>query len=290
MIMDSWLSLENCGTQRGPTGRYDRWCLTVVKRRGPADGRLPPQPTHKNVASFDGTQIHYDVYEALSSSIVVVVPGFWRDRRHPSMVHLAGWLQAGGHRCAVIDVRGHGASGGTYGFNLHEHHDIAAVCGDILLGTTPISSITLLGFSYGGAVAISTAARHDLPISSLVLVSPVADFAMIAPRMNLFSMHRHLAFSQALKRPRFGWNVRRTTKLRAVDEIRNVHVPLCLIHVKDDWLIGHRHSEALFAAAGDPKELHLLDVPGNYHADRIFRVAPEIVEPIVTRFLSRHAG
>ena len=55
---------------------------------------------------------------------------------------------------AIADPRGHGASGGTYGFNLHEHHDISAVACDIL-GHLPVHSISLAGFSYGASIAIS---------------------------------------------------------------------------------------------------------------------------------------
>src|SRR5436309_146763 len=84
--------------------------------------------------------------------MVLVVPGFWRDRRNASMVGFATQLNALGYRAAVIDSRGHGDSGGTYGFNLHEHHDTAAVAAD-LLERLPIDSITLVGLSYGGAIA-----------------------------------------------------------------------------------------------------------------------------------------
>lgn len=244
-------------------------------------------PVHATVVSFDGATIHYDFYDAPSPSLVLVVPGFWRDRRHPSMVRLARFLVANGHRAAVVDVRGHGESDGTYGFNLHEHHDVAAVAADLLENAT-ISGMALLGFSYGGAIAISTAARHDLPITSLLLISAVADFSMIAPRLNPFTMHRHIAVSQALRRPRFGWAIRHSAQLRAVDDIRTVHVPVCLIHVKNDWLIAHRHSIALYDAANEPKELHVLDISGNYHADRIFNVASDSVEPIMRDFLARY--
>ena len=54
--------------------------------------------------------------------------------------------------------------------------------------------------------------------------------------------------------------------------------------MKNDWLIGHRHSVALYEAANEPKELHMLDIEGNYHADRIFSVASDAIEPIVQRF------
>ena len=245
-------------------------------------------PNHLRVSSFDGTTIHYDVYDAPSPSTVLVVPGFWRDRQHPSMVRLAHFLNAEGYRAAIIDVRGHGESEGTYGFNMHEHHDVAAVANDLLRNNATISNFTLLGFSYGGAIAVSTAARHELPVNSLLLVSAVADFEMIAPRLNPFTMHRHIALSQALRRPRFAWSVRKSAKLRALDDIHDVHKPVCFIHVKNDWLINHQHSVRLYEAAHEPKELHLLDIEGNYHADRIFNVASDSVEPIVRDFLGRN--
>ena len=248
-----------------------------------------PPANHATVASFDGAIIHYDLYDAPSSTAVLVVPGFWRDRSHAAMVRLARFLNGERYRAAVIDVRGHGDSEGTYGFNLYEHYDVAAVARD-LLATSTISRLILVGFSYGGAIAISTIARHDIPIAAALLVSPVADFDMITPSLNPFTMHRHIALSQALRRPRFAWSVRKSEKLRALDDIPNVHVPVCFIHVKNDWLIGHRHSVALYEAAHEPKELHVLDIEGNYHADRIFSVASDAIEPIIVDFLRRHAG
>jgi pimeloyl-ACP methyl ester carboxylesterase len=245
-----------------------------------------PEPVSVQTISFDGTALQYDIYDAPSPSTVVVVPGFWRDRRHASMVRLAHFLVREGHRAVVMDPRGHGDSEGTYGFNQHEHQDVAAVIRDLLQRNGTIGGVTLIGFSYGGAIAVSAAARNpDLPVRALLLISSVADFAMIVPRLNPFTMHRHIALSQALRTPRFAWNMRKSAKLRAVDDIRDVHVPVCFIHVKNDWLISHRHSIALYEAANEPKELHLLDIEGNYHADRIFNVASDSVEPIVREFL-----
>jgi pimeloyl-ACP methyl ester carboxylesterase len=202
------------------------------------------------------------------------------------MVSLATQVQALGYRAAIVDPRGHGDSGGTYGFNLHEHHDVFAVAAD-LLRRDSIESLTLVGLSYGGAVAISTAARHELPVASLLLISPVADFQMIVPKINLFTFHRHIAWTQALHKPRFDWRARRTA-LRPLDDIGSVHAPLCLIHVKNDWLVSHQHSLALYEAANEPKELHVIDIEGNYHADRIFSVASAHVDPIVREFLEKY--
>ena len=246
-----------------------------------------PHAIHATAVSFDGTVIHYDVYDRPCRSAIVIVPGFWRDRRHPAMIRMATLLHTLGFRTAVIDVRGHGDSGGTYGFNVHEHYDVDAVV-QAMLRTLPIETVTLVGLSYGGAISISTAARHELPIASLLLISPVADFAMLTPRINPFTIHRHIAFSQALKRPRFEWRLRKSAKLRALDDVEKVHAPLSLIHVKNDWLVGHDHSVALYEKANEPKELHILDVEGNYHADRIFSVAADSIEPVVTEFLTQY--
>jgi alpha-beta hydrolase superfamily lysophospholipase len=245
------------------------------------------QPVAATVSSFDGTAICYDLYDAPSRHVVLVVPGFWRDRRYASMQRLAAFLTSLGHRTAIADLRGHGESEGVFGFNLHEHYDIAAVARD-LVTRCHADSIALLGFSYGGAIAITTAARHpELPVSSLLLISPVADFARLAPRINLFTIHRHIAFGQALRRPHFDWHFRRGPKLRAIDDVADVHAPLCLIHVKNDWLVDHTHSVALYERANEPKELHIVDIPGNYHADRIFNVAANEVEPVMAEFLDR---
>ena len=270
-------------TRRYSLGPYSAMSSAPFRSRIPQNA-----PASYSVPSFDGTSIAYDVYDAPSRSAVLVIPGFWRDRRHASMLALAALLNAHGYRAVVTDPRGHGDSGGAYGFNLFEHHDAAAVAEDVIRRFS-VESISLAGFSYGGSVAISTAARHELPLSALLLISPVADFRMISPRINPFTIHRHIAFSLALKRPRFEWRMRKSPKLRALDDVPNVHAPICFIHVRNDWLISHRHSVALYEAANEPKELHVIDIPGNYHADRIFSVASEAIEPVFLDFLTRYS-
>jgi alpha-beta hydrolase superfamily lysophospholipase len=247
------------------------------------------EPHAISVESFDTTPIHYDLYDAPSKTLVLIVPGFWRDRRHASMVRLANWFVDDGYRTAICDLRGHGDSGGTFSFNLHEHYDIAAVVNDLLRRCAP-ESITIIGLSYGGAIAISAAARHKMPLASMLLISSVADFAMVSPRINPLTIHRHIMFTQAIRRaPRFDWHLFRAPKLRAVDDVADIHAPLSLIHVKNDWLIDHTHSVALYERANEPKELHIIDIPGNYHADRIFLNAATQIEPLIADFLARYS-
>ncbi|HET7711043.1 MAG TPA: alpha/beta fold hydrolase [Thermoanaerobaculia bacterium] len=244
--------------------------------------------THRT-ESFDGTLLAYDLYESDSERVVLVVPGFWRTRGHRAMRALANLLLEHGYRPAVCDLRGHGESGGVFGFNRNEHHDLEAIAAD-LQQQSGARSFSIVAFSYGAAIAISAAARHSLPLDALVCISAVADFDLITPRFRLLTLHRHIAISQALQRPRFEWRLRRTPKLRAADDVGGVAAPLSLIHFKDDWLIGHQHSLKLFQHATDPKEVHILDLPGEYHADRIFSAAPKVIEPLLLEFLARHTS
>src|SRR5258706_14027274 len=84
------------------------------------------------VSSFDATPIAYDLYDHTSRSLVLVIPGFWRDRRHPSMLTLASHLHELGYRAAIVDPRGHGDSGGAHRFNLYADYATAAGAREVL--------------------------------------------------------------------------------------------------------------------------------------------------------------
>lgn len=245
-------------------------------RSAPAGDRQ----TYKVVAK-GGIPIVFDYYPVPDSGVVVlVVPGFWRNRTYSTMVGLAERLRAAGVSVTVMDVRGHGDSGGVYGFNHEEHHDVAAVIEDLV--ARGARDVLLVGFSIGGAIAVSTVSRHpELPVRGLVLVSAVSRFRRVLPRLNPFTMHRHLSARQALRKPRFVWNFWRSEKLVAEEEIANVAVPVHIIHCRNDWLVDHRHAERLHAAARPPKQLHLLDVGGRFHADRLFMVKDSGAEELL---------
>ncbi len=83
------------------------------------------------VRSFDGTDIWYDFYERPGDAVVVVLPGFWRTRRHASLTKLAEIITRRGRSVAVLDLRGHGESGGRFGFNRDEFRDVELVLADL---------------------------------------------------------------------------------------------------------------------------------------------------------------
>lgn len=245
------------------------------------------RPVPRRILSFDGTVIWYDFYERPGDAVVVVLPGFWRTRRHESLRTLAAAITSSERSVAVVDLRGHGESGGRFGFNREEYRDVELVLEDLERHRGRLRFV-ILGLSLGGAVAVTLAARTDHDVRGLVLISAVADFEKIRPRLNPLELPRHLAFGQAFRWPRFDWRFLRSPKLVAAAEIREVSCATCLIHVVNDWLIHHDHSCELKAAHQGECELHLIELPVGYHADRIFSAAPGRVEEIIDHFLDAH--
>jgi len=244
-------------------------------------------PSSLRIASEDGTEIALDLYPSAGTTGILIVPGFWRTRSYPAITEIARSIARRLAPCAVLDLRGHGESGGTFEFNTLEHSDVAAVA-RCFAERGKLERIVLLGFSAGGAVAISTAARdRDLPIAGLILVSSVAEFLQVIPRPNPFTILRHVSLGQALARPRFRWP--RERRLSPLEDAGTLSLPVCLIHARNDWLVSHRHAEAI-AGQVPNAELHILNVPGRYHADKLFEVAGPQVWPIIDDFVRRITG
>lgn len=244
------------------------------------------QPIGEQLASFDDCPILYDFYDAGVANTVVVLPGFWRHRRYTSMIRLGNLLNDAGYNAAIVDLRGHGESGGRFGFNCNEWRDIDLLL-RVLRERHSVARCVIVGMSAGGAIAISTAARTSENICGLFLISSVASFANVRPRINPFTIHRHLSLRAASRPPRFGWRWKAAGSLDAAEDIGSITVPVAFVHVKNDWLVNHHHSETLFSAANPPKELHILEIPGSWHADRIFGAAEGRIEELMFPFLER---
>lgn len=242
------------------------------------------EPRKLLAASEAGIEIAWDLYlKEGSPRAFLIVPGFWRHRRHPAIVELAARLRDHGS-VAVMDIRGHGESGGRFGFNRDEHLDVAAVA-SAMLSLTGAARIDMIGFSMGGSIATTAAARHpELPWGKLLLISPVGNLGRLRPRLNPLTAHRHLAAGQILRTPRFDWGFWFHSKIRAEDEIAKVKVPVTIVHVRRDWLVDDSHGARLHERCGNSR-LHLLEVPGRWHADRILTEVPDAIEPAIREFL-----
>ena len=189
--------------------------------------------------------------------------------------HVA-WLPATGWNVLCFDYRGYGRSQGRptrKGLVLDGHAAIEYVK---TRGDVDPARIIVLGQSLGGAVGIVVAAERK-------------DIAGLAVD-GAFSHYRRIA----------AWHIRRNPLLfmlawwvpalilpgqDPIDHVARVApTPLFIMHGRADEVVDPRMAEELYAAAGEPKELWLIDGVGHYTAlDELANVA----RPKLLQFFNR---
>jgi dipeptidyl aminopeptidase/acylaminoacyl peptidase len=211
---------------------------------------------------------------------VVLMHGFsWH--RLPWLAGFVPWLQPRYH-VLQFDFRGHGDSDDALiTLGTLEQRDVAAAVH--FLAGRGLGPIALMGISMGGSVALMAA--PDLPVAAVVAEAAYADLRNpIANRMR--------ASSYPL--PRLGARlVVGAASLRARARLRSpmqrvAHIAprgLLLIAPAEDRLVSPEQSRRMYEAAGEPKELFVVE--GAAHAEAHV-VAPEAYERRVLEFLARH--
>jgi alpha-beta hydrolase superfamily lysophospholipase len=218
------------------------------------------------VSGTDSPRIAVDLLELPGADTVLLIPGFWRTRRDPVTRRIARRLGEAGLAVCVMDSRGHGDSSGTFGFNTHESDDVIRVLEELGRRSPRWASTCILGFSAGGAIALSAAARRPDLVQGLVLVSPVADFKRVLPRPNPFGLHREISLHSLVRPPRFWWY--ETSRRHALEDARRVLAPVLLVHAKNDWLVHHSHSERIAEQLPSSPSTCLPDLD-RAHAERL---------------------
>lgn len=201
-----------------------------------------------------------------SDAAVVMVHGHESSRtwefssRFPE---LAASLQANGYQVVMIDLRGHGVSGGErFSFGHLERFDVMAAVDLLLAEGVPAGQIGVLGVSMGGAVAIGAAA-DDPRIGALWIDSAYADIKPILAMRWPAASGLPLPFlSGALlaHRFRFGFDlggVRPDLEIQAISPR-----PIQLVHSTADSIIPYPHALDLQRASG----ADLWSVAGLRHA------------------------
>jgi len=191
---------------------------------------------------------------------------------HPLLMGKTWFLRMGqdlaerGWDIILLDLRGHGYSGGqyiTWGFK--EKHDVKAVV-DELIKTQPLSDkVYVCGSSTGGSIAIQYAAI-DPRCKGVIALAPPAGAIDIFRRMLFLVPESN--FETALKRAAEMADFD-PTQASAVAAAKKLSCPLILIHGSWDWLVPFRNSEQIADATSAPKKLIPLKYVG--HASEIGR-------------------
>jgi fermentation-respiration switch protein FrsA (DUF1100 family) len=213
---------------------------------------------------------------------VVVLHGF-SGHRLPELATLVPWLREE-HHVLQFDFRGHGESDpSATTLGTLERRDVSAAVR--FLSGRGLGPIALFGVSMGAATAIVAAAY--LPVAAVVAEAAYAQVHHpIANRMRevgypLAGLGARAIVAAASLRARS----RLADPVRAVARI--APRPLLLIAPRDDRLISWRQSLRLYQAAGEPKELMVVDGAGHAEA---YAVDPERYRRRVLDFLGRHLG
>lgn len=151
---------------------------------------------------------------------------------------------ASGYGFFAVSYRGYGGSSGSP-TELGLMRDGKAAYQEIRARGYPSDRIVLMGESLGTAVATVLASAHDA--AALVLDSPYSSAADVAAAHYWMLPVRWLLLD----------------RYRADLAIRDVHVPLLVIHGDDDWIVPKKLSQRLFDLANEPKTF--MSAPGAGH-------------------------
>lgn len=244
----------------------------------------------RSARTRDGVAIAYTLWRRPSNELVLVAPGFWRERRDREILFLAEHLFRRGYDVAALDFRGHGESGGAYAFGASEGLDVRAVVGDLVGAGLFYQRFAAIGFSMGGSILAEELAREPLlPCRALAMISSPADILALKPKPWRPDAARQLHWKRALRVPRIAARELFAPRSRAVEAIARISAPKLIVTAEDDWLVDPSHGRQLAEAAAPPVEYVHLALPGSLHADALVRFVPLRLLRVLDRWLSRHA-
>jgi len=158
------------------------------------------------------------------------------------LFRIARWHQMG-FDVLAIDYRGFGRSDGDLASEAQTYADAQAAW-DYLKGRVPDPSRRLVyGHSLGGAVAIELAMRNP-DVAGLVVESSFTSMQAMAELQG----YRFVPVGLVL-----------TERYDSLAKIGAVRVPVLFVHGTGDRFVPHSMSEALFAAANEPKRIVLIE-------------------------------
>ena len=236
-------------------------------RRYPLAPRYRPPATHLTLWAADGTRLHavrLPGPEVGAPCSFVLVHGLANSSRTPG-IHAFAHLLAASAPVVVLDLRGHGASGGRCSFCLHEPSDVGAAV-VAARDAAPELPVVTIGTSLGGSSVLLHAGEIG-GVAGTVGVSPAgwsgADDRPGSARAQ-----------QAARSPlgRAGLRLMTGTRLpggcAAVPYAQPVVARIApaftlLVHDREDHYLGPEHAEAIEQWAQPPVERW--EVPGGGH-------------------------
>jgi uncharacterized protein len=259
-------------------------------------GSFLSHPAHRSVGALpghlDGREVEFESSSGSKLSgwlipghndagAVVLMHGFRGDRRQ--MLGRATFLNQAGYSVLLFDFQAHGASSGkriTIG-HLESRDARAAV--EFMKRNCPDEKIGVIGLSMGGAAAAMASPALEVDAMALEMVYPDIERAT-ANRMERYlgGWARGLAPLLIMQLPlRAGIDA---VALRPVDRVGAIKAPKLFIAGAKDRHTKLAESRELFAAAGEPKELWVVEEAA--HSD-VHKVTKEEYERRILDFFEK---
>ncbi|GGI07598.1 alpha/beta hydrolase [Egicoccus halophilus] len=237
--------------RRGPLRRY-------LETRGVVGGHRSPH-VHTRLVAADGTELAgtHLPGPAAAPGAVLLLHGFAANRRKPAYARLADGLA---RSCGVLalDLRGHGGSSGQCTLGDAEVADVAA--GVRWLRAYGYRRVALLGASMGGTAALHAVAT-GVAVDAVATVSAPGWFhdpPRTAPLRRLHALWQS-PLQRAGLRTLVGVHLAAPERWRGpahpVEMVRDVAVPLLVVHGEDDDYFPVEDAAALVAGAAGPATL-----------------------------------
>lgn len=245
---------------------------------------------HLEARALDGVSIAYTLWRRPARELVVLAPGFWRVRLARENLFLANHFLRRGYDVVALDFRGHGDSGGGYGFGAAEYRDFHAVIEELVGEGKLYARFSVLGLSMGAAIAAQALARKpELPCRALVMISSPADLRTLRPKPWKLGAIRQARLRHMARVPRLAARQLSARKPRTDEAVASLSIPKLIITSEGDWLVDPSHGRALADAAARPVDYVHLDLPGALHADGLVKFVPVRLLRLLDRWFEENA-
>lgn len=240
-------------------------------RRTPADMGIEFRPVSISIAGKGAVSAWWLPATAAPPKSAAILYLRGNDGNLGGEVERLATLRRLGLPVLAIDYRGYGASSGPSPSEATIYEDATAAWDHLVL-TERIDPrrIIVYGHSLGGAVAVELALRRP-PACAVVLESTFTAMA---------EMGRH-------RYPLLPVNWLLTERFDTASKISRLNLPMLFVHGKNDDIVPFEMSERLFRAAGEAKQMLLIEGAG--HEDALMIGARDVAAAI-QRLLQRCGG
>jgi len=208
-----------------------------------------PCPNPWWVEAADGSRLACAYYRGNPAAKTVI---YWHGNGEvvaDYLPDLPAWLTRAGYNLLLAEYRGYGMSTGRPAL-VGMGEDVAGIIQSLGI---PESQIVLFGRSIGSLYAVHGVSRHP-QIAGLILESGIAD---LTERFFLRVQPEELGLPRAALVSELQRHFDYAAKLQ------NFQGRTLILHTRHDELVQVRHADMLYAAAPEPKTLHIFEQGGH---------------------------